>query len=373
VRILYCLPSLEIGGAEKVFHDTSLGLRARGHTCSLAVPTIGRGRGVPEIDVDAWDALHEVDADCWRHGCGCLTRLLAEYDLLDLALFAPEWRRPLAAAGRPIVHTIHSIVGWSIWYTYNFYQGEPVAAVVTVDRQAAAYVGDLWPGLRVRHIPNGIDVSKFGTRNAERETHSPPVVGTIGRISPWAKHHVMFARLAGWVQSRARAEGRPAPVFRIVGGSRPENRYLDDRLRAEAEKADGEIEITGYVPPEAVPGHLAAMDVFLLTSSTEGSPLALLEAMVSGLPCVATAVGGVPELLLGDGGPRGALVAVDDDEAAGKAVEGFLADPDLARVVGRRARAYVEREHTLGLMVERREKLYEEILGSGERGTGKRA
>jgi len=105
------------------------------------------------------------------------------------------------------------------------------------------------------------------------------------------------------------------------------------------------------------------MDVFLLTSSTEGSPLALLEAMASGLPCVATAVGGVPELLLGADGPRGALVAVDDDAAAVAEIEAFLADPLLASEVARRARAYVEREHTLERMVERRERLYAEILG----------
>jgi glycosyltransferase involved in cell wall biosynthesis len=369
MRILFALPSFEIGGAEAVCRDVAAGLRARGHETGLLVMQENRRRGTPEYPADAFDRVHEIGQSAWRRGGPYFVSVVRGYDLVDLALLAPMWRPGLAAAGRPIVHTVHSIVGWTLWYTHGFYQGEPVAAVVTVDRQTAAYVSDLWPGVRVRHIPNGIDVSRFGMRNAERGTHSPPVVGTIGRISPWAKHHVMFARLAGWVQSRARAAGRPEPVFQIVGGSRPENRYLDDQLKDAAEKEGGELDITGYVPAEAVPGRLAAMDVFCLTSSTEGSPLALLEAMASGLPCVATAVGGVPELLIADSGngKRGALVAVDDDVAAGEAVEGFLEDPDLAHEIGRRARAYVEREHRLDLMVERRERLYEEVLGGRDK------
>ena len=385
MRILFAIASFEIGGAEAVYRDIAAGLRARGHETGLLVMAENRRRGTPEFPVDAFDRVHEIPMEHWRRGCCCLGAVVREYGLVDLALLGPEWRLGLAAVGVPIVHTVHSIVGWALWYAYGFYQGEPVAAVVTADRQMAAYISDLWPGLRVRRIPNGVDVDRFSIRNPPFDhaqgpgalegqseiRNRSPVVGTVGRISPWAKHHVMFARVAGWVQSRARAEGRPVPVFRIVGGSRPENRYLDDRLRAAAEKEGGEIEITGYVPASAeqIPAALAAMDVFLLTSSTEGSPLALLEAMASGLPCVATAVGGVPELLLGAGGPRGALVAVDDDEAAGKAVEGFLADPDLASEVGRRARAYVEREHRIEKSVEAHERLYAEILGGRQKAT----
>ena len=385
MKILYALASIEVGGAEVLCSDLARGLRARGHTADLAVPAENRRRGADELD-HAFGRVWDVPADDWQDGCCCLADLLAGYDLVSLSLFGPKWRRGLARAAAkapkrtrrlagpvPIVHTIHSLVGWTLWYTDNFYQGEPVAAVTTVDRQTAAYISDLWPrGLLIRQIPNGVDVDAFG--GPKSEVQSPksadrsdgrPIVVTVGRISPWAKHHRMFVRVAGLVQSAAREDrgGRSEPIFRIVGGSRPESRWMDDALQVEAAARGGRVEITGCVSQAEVRRHLAEADLFVLTSSSEGSPLALLEAMAAGLPVVATAVGGVPELMLGEGGERGRLVAVDDDQAMAECIEAYLAEPLRAVRHGQAGRRYVETHHRIEATVDAYEALYREVLG----------
>jgi glycosyltransferase involved in cell wall biosynthesis len=388
MKILYAIPSFCIGGAEKVFHDLAKGMKARGHTCALLVTAEEFSGGKPSLPTAVFDAVHPIPRRCWMNPGRAARSIAGYYDLVHLTLLPYDYRLPLMLAGPPCIHTVHSILGWVSHYPYNFYPGERVSAMTTVERQTAAYIADINPGVRVEYIPNGVKI--FTAENAENAEHraktdsfllekkallfsrrsqrSPrlnsfvPVVVQLGRISPWAKHQIMFARVAGLVQSRARKANEPEPVFRIIGGSRPEDRPLEDRLAAIAEKCGGRIEITGSLPPEAAQAALSEASVFCMTSSSEGSPLALLEAMAMGLPCVATAVGGVPELLP-PWSERGSLVAVDDDLGMAAAIEQILRFPDLAAGLGANARAYVEKEHRLEQMVERYERLYQEVAG----------
>jgi glycosyltransferase involved in cell wall biosynthesis len=91
----------------------------------------------------------------------------------------------------------------------------------------------------------------------------------------------------------------------------------------------------GYVPdPAAV---VVAADVFVLTSRHEGLPISLLEAMALGVPPVATAVGGIPEVVTD--GVDGVLVAPGDPEAVAGALRGLVDDPARRRALGERASA----------------------------------
>ena len=79
----------------------------------------------------------------------------------------------------------------------------------------------------------------------------------------------------------------------VVGGGR-----LKSHLRTRAEElAPGRVQFVGQIEPEVVQGLLREHDAFVLASFTEGLPRAMIEAMAQGLPCVGTAVGGVPDLL----------------------------------------------------------------------------
>ena len=104
-----------------------------------------------------------------------------------------------------------------------------------------------------------------------------------------------------------------------------------------------------------VPELLSAFDVFALSSRSEAFPLSVLEAMATGLPVVATEVGCLPEVVRP--GETGMLAAPGRPEALAEAIGGLLADPALAREMGRRGREVVREEYTLARSAERLEAL----------------
>jgi glycosyltransferase involved in cell wall biosynthesis len=105
----------------------------------------------------------------------------------------------------------------------------------------------------------------------------------------------------------------------------------------------------------------AGARVYVQPSRTEGVPLAVAEAMASGLPVVATAVGGVPELL--DRGRAGVLVPPNDVEALASAIKGLLDDPEGAARLAEAGRARVATHYTVDRMVDGVEAVYRSLLG----------
>jgi glycosyltransferase involved in cell wall biosynthesis len=98
-----------------------------------------------------------------------------------------------------------------------------------------------------------------------------------------------------------------------------------------------------------VPGYLADADAFVLPSSTEGHPKALLEAMSAGVPCIASNVGGNRAII--EQGSTGLLFDVGDRKALADALARVLGDPASARALGERARARVVERFDLARLV----------------------
>lgn len=115
------------------------------------------------------------------------------------------------------------------------------------------------------------------------------------------------------------------------------------RARARALGVAERVHLAGWV--EDVVPFLWAADAFALPSHTEGMPNGLLEAMATGLPCVATSVGAVPDVLR-DGG-AGPLVPPRDPRALAPALVAVLEGEAAARRLGAAARARVEAHYTL--------------------------
>jgi glycosyltransferase involved in cell wall biosynthesis len=120
---------------------------------------------------------------------------------------------------------------------------------------------------------------------------------------------------------------------------------------------------------------LRMLDVFVLPSLAEGISNTLLEAMGSGLPVIATRVGGNPELV--EEGTTGTLVASDDVEGLAQAMLDYARDPALSKMRGRAGRARAERVFSLDAMVAQYVSLYDGLLhasrGGARAGAGKRA
>lgn len=147
----------------------------------------------------------------------------------------------------------------------------------------------------------------------------------------------------------------PGTVLHVLGTG-PE---LEALQRQASDVAPGQVEFHGHLPKPAVLDLLRRSAVAVLPSRChENQPIAVLEAFACGVPVVATALGGLPELV-GDG-ERGRVVP-NRPEAFADALQPLLSDPDMAFAMGRRARSYVEREHAPDEHLQRLEKIYSAI------------
>ena len=211
--------------------------------------------------------------------------------------------------------------------------------VVAVSRRMAAGLEESGyePGAVVA-IHNGVDLRRIRPARARDEVRGElgiaagtPLIGTVGRLSP-VKGHAHLLRAA-----RLILESEPAARFLIVG---------DGPLQAELAASARELGIGHaclFVGARAdVYDLLAAMDTFVLSSLDEGIPMALLEAMALGRPVVATAVGGIPEVVTHRA--SGLLVGARDERALADACLELTRHPDRARMLGACARRTVEEE-----------------------------
>lgn len=209
---------------------------------------------------------------------------------------------------------------------------------------------------KVHYLPNGIDPRPFASpfdREAARARLSVgpenPLIGTVGRLTEIKCHDVLlrgFARLAG-----TRSE-----VRLLFVGEGPRRAELE-ALAAALGIAD-RVYFTGYQPdPE---NYLRLMDVFALTSRSEGMPLAVLEAWAADVPVVATAVGGLPGMI--EDGRTGLLLPPHDDAAVARAFARVLDDRPLAARLRMAAREEFDRAYQLDAMAERYERHYRDLL-----------
>ncbi|MBI3402960.1 MAG: glycosyltransferase [Acidobacteria bacterium] len=169
-------------------------------------------------------------------------------------------------------------------------------------------------------VPLGLDLDAFaaideGTRAEARRAldiaGGIPVITTVGRLTA-IKNHPLFLDMAQRI-----ARTRPDAVFLIAGGGE-----LRDQLEAEARRRGlaERVRFLGWRRDLATV--YGATDVFVITSKNEGTPVALIEAMASGVPGVSTDVGGVRDVIAD--ATLGRVVRPDDAEALAREVTGLL-------------------------------------------------
>jgi glycosyltransferase involved in cell wall biosynthesis len=142
------------------------------------------------------------------------------------------------------------------------------------------------------------------------------------------KGQAVFLRSLGRVRKRW---GGPLSV-EIIGGGPDQERLRE--LASELGVSDV-VHIHGFVPDEELIAQYARASLFVLPSVNDAAPLAILEAMASGLPVVASAVGGIPEVLAGN---EKALFPAGDESALAEAIVRMISDPSLSDSTGKRNR-----------------------------------
>lgn len=208
-------------------------------------------------------------------------------------------------------------------------------------------------------IHNGVDTAKFQPPSQPGESPAEwpfkpddIVIGTVGRIQD-------VKNQAGLVDA-----------FAQLQALLPEHKH---RLRL-AIVGDGpllpalrqQVEAAGLTDVAWLPGArtdiaqlMQGFSVFALPSIAEGTPVTILEAMASGLPVVATRVGGIPEVVAG--GATGRLVAPGDAGALAEALASYCRDPELAARHGAAGRERVERRNSIAAMVAAYAQLYDAL------------
>lgn len=194
------------------------------------------------------------------------------------------------------------------------------------------------PGFHVRNavrLPDAAGPRQPGARRRLGLPPDAPVVGTVSRLVPQkaVDDLVDAVRVAQSVRS---ADG--PPITLVVVGDGPLRPELERRIAANGAAARGPgVRVNLLGTRDDVPDVLPAFDLFVLSSRWEGEPIALLEAMAAGLPCVATETAGAREIL-GDSPEAGRLTPVGDAGALGRVIADLIADRGAARALGAGAR-----------------------------------
>jgi len=117
----------------------------------------------------------------------------------------------------------------------------------------------------------------------------------------------------------------------------------------------------GQVSYEQMPDIMAKSDVFVLPSMSESMPLALLEAMACGRPCVASSVGGIPEII--NQGETGYLIEPRDTKALAQKLGALAKDSELRKDIGSKARQHVKKDFSMKDMVKETREMFISVVG----------
>jgi glycosyltransferase involved in cell wall biosynthesis len=212
-------------------------------------------------------------------------------------------------------------------------------------------------------VPNGVDTSHFkrqtdtsAIRAGMNIPDSAPLIGTVGRLAEIKRQDVL---IRGFAQVREQL----GHAHLLLVGDGPMRATLQ-RLANELNVGDA-VHFAGY---QSDPGqYLQAMNVFALTSRSEGMPLSVLEAWAAGVPVTASRVGGLPELITH--GATGLLFESGNAVECSACLLQLLQDASLRQQIIAAAHDRVESEYDVKVMAGRYARSYDNLIDAAERGS----
>jgi glycosyltransferase involved in cell wall biosynthesis len=362
LRIGQLIDDLNYGGAEQVVVSLSTALRARGHEVTLfCLREIGskpvdisaaRAAGVQFVELHKPEGLHPPTLRA-------LARELRERRVHVLHTHNHLVHHYGVGAGKlartdVVINTLHgtsSLLNSAKWsrslFRFAGALGDRVVAVCTQvqDVLDTEFKFKSW---KTTTVDNGVDLRRFLEIDRRPARDDRLVFGTIGRLDPVKDHCTLlhaFARVATAV---------PHAELRILG---------DGSLLAELRALAGSLGIEHAVRFEGfsldTPKFLEALDVYVISSRSEGLPLSLLEAMAAGLPIVATSVGEIPQIVrVAD---CGWIAPAQNPSALADAMMRAIPSNERAER-GERARARAAEHYSVERMTDEYEALYRQLL-----------
>lgn len=366
--ILFVSHVVETGGAEHVLLDLASALDRDRFAPHVALPGPGpladaaRALAVP---------VHTVPIggrSPWRKAA-------------SLPGAAQALRQLAAQLGCPVVVATSMIAGYAgvlaqrrglacVWHLHVVTRSRiarsalaRAAAVIAPSRAALAAVGAQERGT---WIPNGVADRFFAAAGAGLRARlalppGTPLLGIVGRIDPHKGHGVLLAALADW-------RGLPAPHLAVAGGelfAESQRRIggYGAELRRQVAALGLEPRVHWLGPLADTAPLLADLDLLVVPSTApESAPRTIAEAQAAGCPVVASAIGGVPELV--DDGRTGVLVPPGDAARLRAAVAQLVGDADRRGRLATQARQHAEAEYRLATFARRCEAVFAAVAAS---------
>jgi glycosyltransferase involved in cell wall biosynthesis len=367
IRVLHIITSLVVGGAERLVVSAANGLpRARFEQAICVL--IERGplaadaaaTGIPVFCIGEFPGLrHPLAFARLVRTIRAFRPAIVHTHLQSANLYG---RLASRLAGVPIVvateHNVYTAKARR-YVMVERWLARMTDALVAVSGEVRQFLSDqigVAPSA-IRVIRNGVAVpapSPAGVtalRTRIGGADAGIVLGTIASLTA-KKGHAFLLRAVAQLRDRG------VTCTLVLAGDGPERPGLEALTHELG--LTGRVQYLGTVPQPA--DVLAAIDVFVLPSLVEGLPLALLEAMLAGTAVVATAVGGVPEVV--ESGVNGLLVPAGNEAALADAIARLIGSPELRARLGASAKATIERGYTEAQYLASLSALYLDLAGS---------
>jgi glycosyltransferase involved in cell wall biosynthesis len=311
----------------------------------LVLGLVAAGRLLTSSD---WDLLHLIGPSYAALPPACVARLRGRPVLTKTTLLASATSPPSAGA-----QLLKRVRRW----IYRL-SGAVVALSEALEEEVRREAG---PGPAVVPLPNGVDPGVFGPGSpAERKEarrgfgirEDEFVIASCGELQV-RKRPTTLVKAAGLMKHR--------PVHVVLAGPSGNDPSYELQLQGAIARCSEGVRITrtGTLASERVRDLLRAADAFTLPSSYEGMPNSLLEAMATGLACVASDIPGSRDVLRHGGGR---LVPLDDERALAEALDELASDPDLRDRLGAEARAVVADRFSLESVARRYLAIYGDLM-----------
>jgi glycosyltransferase involved in cell wall biosynthesis len=361
--ILHCIDTTGPGGAETVFIDLATRLPAKKYRAVVVIRGKGwvyeelRRRGVTPILLDAKGSFN-------RAYLFALCKLIhrEHVDLVQSHLLGSNVYCAIAGllTRTPVVTTFHGSVDIGDRERFKRLKFGAINAgarcVVAVSEDLRIDILERTPlkAGKMRVIYNGINTSLFQRPRSDRLrqqfgwAEDEILIGSLGNIRP-AKGYDILLQAAALLEKSPRS-------YRFVIAGQGKGGLYDELLRLREELGlQDRVLFLGFIDDAAE--FLSNLDLFLSTSVSEGLPLSAIQAMVAGLPLVATRCGGYEELV--SDRENGLLVDIGNSRAIADTLESLADNTGLQATLAQQARKHVIQTFDLSIMLAEYEKVYD--------------
>ena len=257
------------------------------------------------------------------------------------------WRKiPFIASQRGDYHARYS--KFRLWLTEKLIYS-PADCLLTNSEQIGRHLQQLYPDKKIFSIPNLLELSTEEWTQKQRDATEEKLIVSVGRFAPEKGHRHLIEALS--LLNRKKVRWRC--TFLGEGALESELRTLT----VEHNLSD-KVMFPGFC--EDVFSVLLEADVFVLPSLHEGSPNALIEAMGIGMPCIASDVGGIRDLIENE--KSGIRIPPQDSVALAEALHRMLTEPEFAADIGRNARATIQQKFNSTVSIQKLEDIYRSFL-----------